>query len=121
MAKTSPTQRSLKHLREAGFTCGIVEKWNRFAGIRQDLYGWIDILACAPGMGIVGIQTTTKANMNARVEKARGNGQLVAFLLSGGHLECHGWAKRKGHWICDVKKMAISDCVDQSTLAVNEA
>jgi hypothetical protein len=45
MAKSSPTQRSLEYLREQGYFCAIVEKWNSFTKQRQDLWGWCDILA----------------------------------------------------------------------------
>jgi hypothetical protein len=43
MAKgLSPTQRTLRALRDQGRICGIVERWNQFVGphgIRQDLFG----------------------------------------------------------------------------------
>jgi hypothetical protein len=39
---TSPTQLSLKKLREEGYTVAVVEHWNSFARIRQDLFGFID-------------------------------------------------------------------------------
>jgi hypothetical protein len=42
---TSPTQRTLKYLRELGYLVAVVEKWNPHARIRQDLYGFIDVLA----------------------------------------------------------------------------
>ena len=42
---TSPTQLSLKKLREEGYTVAVVEHWNSFARIRQDLFGFIDLLA----------------------------------------------------------------------------
>lgn len=93
--KTSPTQRSLKHLRSLGYEAQVVEKWNAFAKIRQDLFGWIDIIAVhAEKPGVLGVQTTTSANLSARLEKARGNGRLIKWLLCGGRLTAHGWAKR---------------------------
>lgn len=93
--KTSPTQRSLKHLRALGYEAAVVEKWNAFAKIRQDLFGWIDIIAVhAEKPGVLGVQTTTTANLQARLEKARGNGRLIKWLLAGGRLTAHGWAKR---------------------------
>ena len=42
---TSPTQLSLKKLREEGYIVAVVEHWNSFARIRQDLFGFIDLLA----------------------------------------------------------------------------
>ena len=32
----TPTQRSLKYLREQGYTVAITERWNPFARIRQE-------------------------------------------------------------------------------------
>ena len=45
MAKTSPTQRTLKRMRESGdyVLVQVVEKWNSWAKIRQDLWNF-DIL-----------------------------------------------------------------------------
>jgi len=44
----TPTQRTLKALRERGYRAGVVERWLRFAGPfgkRQDFIGFIDIIA----------------------------------------------------------------------------
>lgn len=44
-------QRSLKHLKDNGWTVAIVEKWKHFPGmkfgVRQDVWGFGDILACS--------------------------------------------------------------------------
>jgi len=37
----SPTQRTLKKLRDEVYLAQVVEKWNAFAKIRQDLFGII--------------------------------------------------------------------------------
>jgi len=93
--RTSPTQRSLKRLREDGYIAQVVERWNSFAHIRQDLFGWIDIVAVHPERpGVLGVQTTTAANAMARLEKAQGNPALLAWLKGGSPLAIHGWAKR---------------------------
>ncbi len=39
---TSPTQLTLKHLRDDGWTAEIVEHWNPHARIRHDLLGFIE-------------------------------------------------------------------------------
>jgi len=116
MAKTSPTQRSLKHLRELGYQVGITEKWNQYARIRQDLFGWLDMVAVHPEKKILGVQTTTKSNMPARLEKARGNAALVSWLLGGGRLECHGWRKLKGHWVVSIQEISIQDLALQANV-----
>jgi hypothetical protein len=60
----TPTQRTMQELRRLGRRCAVVEKWNSFArregdgppGIRQDLFGIIDVLALDPERGVVGVQ-----------------------------------------------------------------
>lgn len=54
---TSPTQRSLAHLRSLGYRVAVVERWNPHARIRQDLFGVLDLLAVRDGE-ILGVQTT---------------------------------------------------------------
>ena len=109
--KTSPTQRSLKRLRESGYTCQVVEKWNPFAKIRQDLFGWIDIVAVHENYGIAGVQTTTAKNMAARLKKAEGNHALLCWLQggNGAHLILHGWKKTKLGWECVSRDVRTED------------
>jgi hypothetical protein len=55
----SPVQRSIRHLKELGRRCWVVEKWNAYAGEhgkRVDLFNIIDILALDPQDGVIGIQ-----------------------------------------------------------------
>lgn len=63
MASLTPTQRTLRALRARGLVCAIVEKWNQYAGphgIRQDLFGIIDVLALGPE-GVIGVQSCGNA------------------------------------------------------------
>ena len=56
----SPTQRTIRELKNQGRRCGIVEKWNQWAGphgIHQDLFGIIDIIALDPERGVIGVQS----------------------------------------------------------------
>ena len=94
MAKTSPTQRSLSLLRERGYTVAVVEHWNAFAHIRQDLFGFGDLIAIRTGE-ILLVQTTTAANMAARGAKIAAEPRSSLWMLAGGIIEIHGWAKRK--------------------------
>jgi len=95
---SSPTQRSLKHFRDMGFACGITEKWNQFAGIRQDLYGFIDLVAMREGEGIIGVQTTSYPNVPARMTKIHGTPAAAVWLASGGRIIVHGWHKVGHRW-----------------------
>ncbi len=91
--KTSPTQRTLKALREDGWTAEVVEKWNPYARIRQDLFNFIDIVAIKEGFPICGIQVTA-SGASSRVAKILAAPEHRVWLLAGGKLLVHSWAKR---------------------------
>lgn len=106
---SSPTQRSLKYLRALGYDAQVVEKWNSFAKVRIDLFGWIDIVAVNEGR-ILGVQTTSAANVSSRALKARGNRALKKWLAAGGQLVLHGWIKKKNRWVLHTEReMAQED------------
>lgn len=90
----SPTQLSLKKLRAENWTCCITEKWNRFARVRQDAFGFGDLLCCSPSMGIMLVQTTTTGNFNKRVDKVKAEPKAAIWLASGGRILVHGWSKK---------------------------
>jgi hypothetical protein len=100
-SSTSPTQRTLALCKRQGWTCQIVERWNSFAKIRQDLFGFIDVVV-ADGSNILGIQTTSGDNFAARLEKIKAEPRALAWLNSGGRIFIHGWRKLKatGRWDC---------------------
>jgi len=93
----TPTQRTLRELKNRGFVCGIVEKWNSFAKIRQDLFGIIDIIALDPTRGVVGVQSTGSAfaahDKKLLDEKAQAS--LDWLQTPGTVLELWGWRKVK--------------------------
>lgn len=95
----SPTQRSLALLRAEGYTVAIVEHWNAFAKIRQDLFGFVDLVALRPGETLA-VQTTSGDNVNKRIAKIVEHDNLPRVLEAGWIVEVHGWAKRKGKWDC---------------------
>lgn len=91
---TSPTQRSLKKLRDEGYTCAIVEHFNSFVRVRQDLFNFIDIVAIKEGIvGVLGIQTTTRAHVNERLKKIHDNPISQLWLNTKNHIIIHGWSK----------------------------
>ena len=103
---SSPTQRSLKYMREKGHLCWITEHWNSFARIRQDLFGFIDVL-CLGENEIIGVQTTSYSNISARVKKIQEHENVAAVRKAGIKIVVHGWKKDKsGKWI--VKEVDIS-------------
>lgn len=90
----TPTQRSLKMLREDGWSCWIVEKWNPHARVRVDLFGVADIL-CVRGADTLAVQTTSGSNVSARVKKLDENEYLSKLRGAGWIIHIHGWRKVK--------------------------
>lgn len=92
---TSPTQRSLKYMRDQGCIAAVVEKYNQYAKVRQDLFGFIDVVAVMPGQrGVIGIQTTTASNAASRMLKVLSEPRALAWVQAGNSIQIHGWAKR---------------------------
>lgn len=98
----TPTQRSLKYLKEEGWTAAVVEKWNPHARIRQDLFGFIDILALK-GPETIAVQTTSGSNMSARVKKIADSKHVTDVRKAGWGIHVHGWRKNaQGRWVLRV-------------------
>jgi len=103
---SSPTQRSLAHLREQGYTAAVVERWNSHARIRQDLFGFIDILALRDGETL-GVQATSGSNVSARVAKIAEHELVGAVRAAGWRVEVHGWRKNAaGRWVLRVEDVS---------------
>ena len=92
MAGKLPTQRSLEHLRELGYHCEIVEKWNPWRKVRQDLWGWCDILAIRRDE-VLAVQVTS-AGVAARIKKIQESDTVAKVREAGIRVEVHGWTKR---------------------------
>lgn len=90
-------------MEKEGYTVAIVEKWNPFAKIRQDLFGFLDLLCVKDSedrRGVVGVQTTSAGNMAARRKKIIEHINYLAVEGAGIRIELHGWHKRGGRWEC---------------------
>jgi len=95
---TSPTQLTLKKLKSEGFTTvQIVERWNAFAKVRQDLFQIIDVLAIKDGETI-GIQVTSKSNISARIKKIANSEHINNMRDANWKILVHGWYKEKNKW-----------------------
>lgn len=110
----SPTRRTLAYLRKCGMTCEVVERWNAYAQVRQDLFGCIDILSIGSIGVILGIQCTTRANQAARMKKALLEPKLKDWLLAGGRFEVWGWAKvgpkgKRKRWEPSIQAVTLED------------
>ncbi|KGQ19896.1 hypothetical protein LF41_2403 [Lysobacter dokdonensis DS-58] len=99
MASASPTSRSLANIRERGYTPWVVEYWNSFSRKRVDLYGIFDIIAVGNGETLA-VQTTSGANVSARVKKIADSEYIDAIRKSGWRVEVHGWRKSsRNRWV----------------------
>lgn len=91
MAKDSPTSRSLAVLRELGYTVAVVERWNPHARIRQDLFGFIDILAIKRDETLA-IQATA-SGVSDRIKKIMSSELLPKVREAGWKIQVWGWRK----------------------------
>lgn len=95
----SPTERSLKLLREEGYLVAVVEKWNSFVKVRQDLFGFIDLLAIKENETLA-VQTTSGDNVSARLTKIEASDNLPIVRKANWRIEVHGWRKNAaGRWV----------------------
>jgi hypothetical protein len=100
--KQSPTKLSLAELRKDCDAVQVVEHWNQFAKIRQDLFGVVDILALR-GEETIAVQSTSWANVSARVKKIAESPLIGAIRMAGWKFYVHGWKKNKaGRYECKV-------------------
>ncbi len=88
----TPTQRSLKVLRDDGYTVDVVERWIPGANIRRDLFNVADLCAIKPGHKPLLVQVTS-SGVAERVRKIQQHNQLDT-LLECFAIEVHGWTKR---------------------------
>lgn len=107
MAK-SPTENSLSRLRKEGYHAAVVEKWNPHAKIRQDLFGFIDVVGLNPEhVGMLAVQTTSKNNIRARINKILDEKEKIAidWLKAQNTIEVHGWDKHNNRYrltVCEL-------------------
>lgn len=113
----SPTARSLAWLRERRYLADVVERWIAQAGIRKDLFGFIDLVAIRPGE-IVGIQTTTASNLASRLKKAQALPALRTWLASGAGFMLHGWKRVGSRWAVRILEVQAVDLPPAELLAM---
>lgn len=94
----SPTQLTLKLLREQGWTVEVTEKWIPGANIRKDLFGFIDLVALKDGQTL-GVQATSYSNISARVKKIESAELLSAVRKASWQVWVIGWRKQNNRWV----------------------
>lgn len=94
----TPTQRTLKHLRDAGYRAEVVEKRLPKCFITKDLFGFIDVLAIGNGE-TVAVQTTSDSHVANRIAKIADCEAVGDVRKAGWRILVHGWRKNtKGRW-----------------------
>lgn len=106
----SPTERTLKLLKDRGYTPWIAEHYNAFSKRRHDLYNFIDVVGLHPKeTGVLAVQTTSGANLAARIQKAELLSNYWKWLASGNDVEFHGWRKLKSGWEPKIVRVSYKD------------
>jgi len=121
--KTRATQRSLKYLRDNGWQAAIVEKWQMRPqaefGVRIDVWGFGDILACRSELvdeghranvnGMIAlVQTfplsTWKAHAS-KVQEPEIKEAIANWQAAGGIVLMHGWGLKPKDGVRGAKKV----------------
>ena len=96
MSKTTPSARARRQLERLGWKVGTVERYCHVTKRRHDLFGFLDLVAIAPGQ-IVGMQVTSDSNYAARLAKVTGECEepARAWLSAGGVIVVQSWGLRQ--------------------------
>lgn len=118
---SSPTSRTLAELRKNDWPfVQVVERWNPFAHIRQDLFGFIDLVAVRSNSpGVFGVQATSTGNVSARIKKSMAAPALRAWLAAGNRFAVCGWSKRgargkRKKWECVWREIVLSQLGEET-------
>lgn len=120
----TPTQCSIKYLKSLGYTVAIVEKWNAHCKIRQDLFGFADLIAFN-GTEVILVQTTTDKNFAARRQKVMEN-PVAAYWAANTFsraVHVHGWKKVKNKWqvrVHEVEPCPITNIVRRTAASAGK-
>lgn len=105
-ASRSPTQRSLEYLREQGYHCEVVERWNPWTKQRRDLWTWCDILAIRKDE-VLAVQVTSGSHVAERIRKIQNSDTVSKVRDAGIRIEIHGWSKNaKGKYVIRVEDIS---------------
>lgn len=88
----SNVERTLNWLREHGYDAAVTEKWNQWAKVRQDLFGFIDVMAVSDNH-MIAIQCTDGSHHAEHVAPILESS--IARRLAY-HMDIEIWSWRKG-------------------------
>lgn len=117
-SKKRPTARTLEALRDAGHIAQVVERWQVIkkhpgGGVRQDLFGTIDVVAIMDGQ-IVGIQCGAGSGHSGHKKKCLAEPRLLSWINAGGGFFIHSWEKngprgKAKRWNCRIEQLTAKD------------
>ena len=93
----TPTQLTLRYLREHGWLAEVVERWVPGANIRKDLFGFVDIVALRDGETLA-VQATSYSNISARVNKIADADAVSQVRKANWRIWVVGWRKVNNRW-----------------------
>jgi hypothetical protein len=97
----TPTQRTLKLLRDLGYLVGVTEKWVPQARKRQDLFGFADLAAVHPAHpATLYVQTTSGSNHASRRTKLQALSSVEVVKAAGNRVQIISWRRsaRSRRW-----------------------
>src|SRR5688500_105768 len=89
------TPKSLALLRAEGWQVAVVEHWNSFVRIRQDLFGIFDLLGVGRH-GTIAVQVCRRADISTRARKIADSDTIGPVREAGWAVEVHGWDLHEG-------------------------
>lgn len=113
----SYTQRTLAWLRKRGLVVDIVERFNDWAGGKNDLFGFIDIVALdVQAHRIIAVQSTGPNGHAEHRRKILSESRAIDWLNAGGRIWLVSWrkllVKRGGKlrtWQTRVEQIVLGD------------
>ena len=117
-SRTTPTQRTLKSIRDSGGIADVTERWiaipkHPAGGVRRDLFNFIDLIRLDGT--VTGIQCTA-AGGSTRIAKIKNECRdaAIAWLMAGARIEVWAWRKLKKKvdrksWQARVTELMIED------------
>lgn len=90
----SPTSRTLNWLKKQGMIAGVVERYNSHTKRKNDLFGFIDVVAIAGG-ATIGVQATSADHVADRASKIINEcPHAVTWLNAENFIWVVGWSKK---------------------------
>ena len=86
-----------EHYERLGYYVEKVEHWNSFGRVRQDLFGFADLIGLHPTERPILVQATSKANMRARERKILSS-PLYLLASKSFDIRVSGWYKLGNRW-----------------------